>query len=119
MLRSATAPADVVKVEELFAGAGSGVAEVADAVFEMTIPFAPEEDFTTMVKTTEPPERSDGALQTIVPVPPTTGVAQENAGPDAGPLVGAADTKVVFAGTASVSETVVASDGPLFVSVTL
>lgn len=119
MATSATAPAEVPNVALLFAGSGSGVAEVADAVFEMTVPLALEEVLTTKVKTTVPPETSEGALQTIEPVPPTAGVMQVKAGPDAGPLVGAADTKVVFAGMGSLRETVAASVGPLFVRVTL
>src|SRR3954451_4785322 len=49
----------------------------------------------------------------MVPVPPAAGVLHENGVP----VVCDSETNVVFAGTASVSETLDAADGPLFVSV--
>src|SRR3954468_9205193 len=49
----------------------------------------------------------------MVPVPPTTGVPQVNVCP----VVCDSETNVVLTGTASVSETLAAADGPLFVSV--
>src|SRR3954462_13230585 len=51
----------------------------------------------------------------MVPVPPAAGVLQRNGVP----VVCDSETNVVLAGTASVSETVDAADGPLFVSVTV
>jgi len=48
--------------------------------------------------------------KTTLPVPPTAGVVVVQ--PE--PVVTAAETKVVFAGTASVTVTLVALSGPLF-----
>src|SRR5205814_1610558 len=55
---------------------------------------------------------SSPRLQVVVPVPPPGGVEQVNAGP----AVCDSETNVVFAGTASLSATVKASDGPLLVT---
>src|ERR1700682_1821159 len=58
---------------------------------------------------------SDAIGQVTVPPLPTLGFVQLNAGP-----VGcASETNVVLAGSVSVNETVVACDGPLFVTVML
>jgi hypothetical protein len=54
-------------------------------------------------------------VQVIVPFAPAAGVVQVKAGPEAC----VAETNVVFAGSASVSVTAVALDGPAFVTPTV
>src|SRR5262249_13098368 len=72
------------------------------AVFELTL--------TTIVNTAVSPAVTGSFEKTTLPVPPTAGalVLQPV------PVVTVADTNVVFAGTASVTVTFAASDGPLF-----
>lgn len=68
---SAVEPTVVVCVAELLAGLASPVAEVADAVFVITVPSAaPASTCTTSVKTADAPEASDDAPHEIDPVPP-------------------------------------------------
>ncbi len=57
---------------------------------------------------------SEAMVQVMAPVPPAAGVVQLKVGP----LVCEAETKVVPAGTLSVSVTLVASEGPSFSTVT-
>jgi hypothetical protein len=105
----------VVLTIELFApGPGSLVVEATLAVFEI-VPVAPGLMLTVIENVAEAPLANDASVQVIVPVPPTDGVLQENTGP----VVCDSETKVVFAGTASVSETLCAFDGPLLVTVTV
>ncbi len=60
------------------------------------------------------PFGSEAMVQVMVPVLPTDGVVQLNAGP----VVWFSETNVVSAGSVSVRVTVEASEGPLFVTVT-
>ena len=98
---------------ELLPGTGSAVADVTVAVFVKVDPTrAPEGTATTNVKVTEAPEFMIGAVQDTVPLAPTAGVVQVNAGdPDC-----ARETNVVPGGNGSVKVTLVAADGPLFVT---
>src|SRR5438034_196214 len=110
--RSAPPVTVVVAVAVLFAAFESAVVDVTLAVLEM-VPVAAALTFTTRVNVAEAPAVNVAMFAVAVPVPPTAGVVSANAGPE----VCIIDTKVVFAGTASVSETVSASLGPLLVSV--
>lgn len=98
----------------LLPGAGSDAAEVTEAVF-VIVPVAVGFTLIVMVNAALAPDASDARLQLTVPVPPTTGVVQLNAGP----LVCIADTNVVPAGTGSLRDTVAAASGPLFVTMTV
>jgi len=102
----------VVAVEVLFGGFASVVADVTLAVL-VIVPLAAALTFTTNVNVAVAPDANVAMFAVTVPVPPTAGVVSVNAGPE----VCIIETKVVFAGTASVSETACASLGPLFVSV--
>ena len=91
------------------------VGEVADAVLVSVAPlatFAPT--LKIRVNVADAFEARVAMLQLTEPVAPTLGFVQSNAGP-----VCASDTNVVPAGSASVSVTLCASLGPLFVTVTL
>src|SRR5258708_6406994 len=68
---------------------------------------------TTTVNVAEPPNGRVGAVPLIVPVPPAGGLVKVKVGP----LVWLSDTKVVLAGTLSVSCTFCASEAPLLVTV--
>jgi hypothetical protein len=70
---------------------------------------------TTTVNTAEAPAARVAVVPVIVPAPPTDGLVKEKAGP----LVWLSETKVVLLGTASVSCTLWASEGPLLVRVTV
>jgi hypothetical protein len=100
----------VVTADVLFPGFGSAVVVLTFAVL-LIVPLAEALTFTTTVKVAVAPARSEPIVQLIVPVPPTGGLVQTNTGP----AVCVSETNVAFTGTASVSETVCASDGPLFV----
>ena len=76
---------------------------------------APAATLTTKVNAADAAGSSAAIVQTIVPDAPTAGVVQLNDGPE----VCVAETKVVFAGTVSVSVTFAAVAGPAFVTVTL
>jgi hypothetical protein len=105
-----------VVVDVLFALLGSVVVVVTLATFETLLPLAADDArCITNEKVAETFDESDAIVHVIVPVPPTGGVAHAKAGPS----VWDAETNVIPAGTASVSETVVAFDGPLFVTVTV
>src|SRR5476651_1528240 len=104
----ATTGAEVVDV--LFPAVVS-VGLVMSAVF-VTVPVAPPEIWTTNWNVEVPAAGRVAMLHVTVPVPPTAGVVQMNDGPP----VCVQETNVVWAGTASVSPTVAASDGPLFVT---
>ena len=91
---------------------GSEVAVETRAVLE-TVPDAFGAMWTVIEKVADP-VANEPIVQLMLPVPPTAGLLHENAGPD----VCEAETNVVFAGIVSVSETLAAAEGPLFVSVT-
>ena len=81
------------------------------AVLDRIVPPAVEGlTLTTRVKTALP-TASDGLAQEMVPVPPTAGVVHDQ------PAPAESDTKVVPAGSVSVTVTVDALLGPVFVSV--
>src|SRR4051812_40333081 len=81
------------------------------AVFEMLVPAAAVLSTWTMrVKVAVAPEEKVERVLVIVPVPPTAGVVFDH------PTGAVNETKVVLTGTRSVSETLVASDGPLLAS---
>ncbi len=101
-------------MDVLFEAFGSDVVVDTFATFAMVLPLAAEAAAAiTNEKVAGPLGDSDPIVQVIVPVPPAGGVEQVNMGP----AVWDAETNVIPAGTASVSETVVALDGPLFVTV--
>src|SRR5438093_7181500 len=104
----------VCAVAELFAGFESAVVDVTFAVLVM-VPVAAALTFTTRVNVAEAPAAKLAMFAVAVPVPPTAGVVSVNAGPE----VCIIDTNVVFAGMASLSETVDAAAGPLFVKVSV
>ena len=102
----------VVTVVGLFPdGFGSLVELETLAVFVM-VPVAPGL-MCTVIENVADPMANDAIVQVTVPVPPTGGLMHENVWP----FVCDSETNVVFAGTASVSETLAALDGPLFISV--
>src|SRR5258705_471485 len=98
----------VVVVALLFAAFGSLVPLLTVAVFDIVEPPGVELlTFTVSVIVAEPPAMSVPRLQ--VTVGPAVHV----------PCDGVAETKVVFAGSGSETETVLASDGPLLVTVSV
>src|SRR4051812_48336722 len=100
--RSAEVATEVVEVAALLPGTGSGVELDTPAVLVIVDPFAALAfTFTTIVKVAETPAPSDASVHEAVPVPPTEGVVQLNAGP----VFCVSETKVVFAGIESVSTT--------------
>src|SRR5258706_1674684 len=108
---AAGAVTEVAALAELFAGLGSAVVELADAVFVTVVPALATLDCTTSVKVAEAAAESEALVQVTAPVPPTAGVAQVNTGPD----VCARDTNVVPAGRVSVNAVDCAAWGPLLV----
>ena len=68
-----------------------------------------------MIENVAEPGPNEAIVQLTVPVPPTEGFVQENVEP----VVCDSETNVVFTGTVSLSATLAAFDGPLFVSVTV
>ena len=110
------APDKTVAVLLLFAGFGSVVIELTLAVFEMVVPTGvPWSVVKLNWNVADAPLANEAIVQLIVPVPPAGGVVQVNAGP----LVCEAEAKCVFAGTTSVSVTLIAGDGPAFATVTV
>lgn len=98
-----------VAVAELLFGFGSVVAVETFAVLVMTVPAAvPAFTVTTTVIVVEAPAAISGFEH--VSVPPDTLQVQPAAG------TGVAETKVVFAGIASVTATVLDGAAPLFVT---
>src|SRR6266550_8385372 len=100
----------VAAVSELLAAFGSVVVLEALAVFEIG-EDADAVTLTTSVKVCPAPAARVARVQLTVPAAPTAGVVQTKAAPD--PWL--SETKVVPAGKVSLSATVWASDGPLFV----
>jgi hypothetical protein len=102
----------VVAIALLFAVEDSGVGVATVAVFEMIVPAArPPLTVTTSVKVAGPPGATEALVAVTVPVPPTAGVEVIH------PTGALKEEKVVFAGTASVSDTLAADAVPLFVTV--
>src|SRR5262249_44070070 len=108
--RSADELTVVVAVLELLAGVGSVVADVAVAMFTIALPLAVLlGTATTIWKAAVLPAGKVGLLNTQVPVPPTGGAAPLQPVP----VITAAETNVVPAGTLSDTWTALASLGPL------
>jgi hypothetical protein len=100
----------VISVKLLSAASESAVAEEADTVLEMALPQAVLAlTLTTTSKVAVSPMTELAFEKMTFPVPPTAGVVTLQ--PD--PLVTDAETKVVLAGTASVTMTLLAVPGPL------
>src|SRR5260221_416212 len=113
-----------VMVMPTVAAATTGVVTVAecglvvsvglDTVAVLTMfepPGALELTWTTTANVAEAPAAMVAVVPEIVPVPPTGGLVKVKVGP----LVWLSDTKVVLAGTLSVSFSLWASEGPLLV----
>lgn len=99
-------------VEVLLLGFGSVVVEETFAVSVMTVPEAvPEATVTTTANDVDVPAATVGFEH--VSVPATTEQVQPVAGD------GVAETKVVFAGMASLKATVLAAAAPLFATTTV
>src|SRR5207253_1693259 len=111
--RSARVCTVVEAVPVLLPGVGSVVVVAAVAELLMVAPLAVLAlTWTTIVKTAVSPAATVAFEKTTLPVPPTAGglgIVQ------LAPVVTTADTKVVLAGTASVTVTVCASLGPALV----
>src|SRR2546430_17347660 len=109
--RSAPALTVVVVVAELFPGTLSVVPLDIVAVLLIVVPLGVFAlTFTTRLKLALAPAANVAIAHVTVPVPPAAGLVQVNAGP----LICATDTNVVFAGVASLSEAFWASLGPAF-----
>src|SRR5437879_5883528 len=114
--RSADVATADVAVDVLFAALESAVVATAVGVLLSVEQLAvPAQTWTTSWKVAVPLAAKILSVAVIVPPPPTGGLVIVKAGPD----VCVAETKVVSAGTASLSVTFWASLGPLFVSVTV
>jgi len=98
----------VVAVLELLEVFGSDVAEVIVAVLLMVPDGALGDVFTEMVKLVSDSSSNDAAVQVTVPPDPTDGVVQLKSVVDA-----LSATKVVPAGSVSVTLTLCAAEGPL------
>ena len=109
--KSAAPETVVVAVPVSLPGLGSVVAELAIALFEITVPEATDAPtFTTSVNT-ELLTANAPLLQLIAPTLPTPGLVQLQ------PLGETSETKVVPAGSVSVSAAAVATLGPALVTV--
>lgn len=116
--RSATGIAEtvVVAVALLLVVFGSLSVVLAVAVFVITVDAGvPGTTCTTIWNVAELAGPRSAFVQEIVPLPPAGGLVHANDGP----AVCVFDTKVVFAGTASISETLSAPAVPLFITVTV
>jgi len=101
----------VVASAELFPGTLSVVLLDMVAVLLIVVPLGVFAfTFTTRVKLALALAASVAMVHVTVPVPPGAGLVQEKDGP----AVCAIETNVVFAGVASLSETLWASLGPAF-----
>ena len=102
------------EVELLLPGVGSAVAEAMVAVLLIVVPFAVfASTVSTTVNVAQAPAARVAMVQLTLPVPPTGGVVQTNAGP----VFCASETKIVFGGRGSARTTFCASLAPLFVTV--
>ena len=100
----------MVVVPVLFPDVASGVELAAVAELVIVVAFGVLAlTFTTIVNIAVSPEATVALEKTTFPVPPTAGVAVIQ------PAGAVADKNVVFAGTASVTVTVLAGSGPLLV----
>ena len=108
--RSADVLTSVVCVAELFSELVSLVVVVIDAVLVIVEPLVADGlTFTVSTKVwAAPPAASELRVLVIVPVPPAVGVVFDQ------PVGLTNDTNVVFAGIASLSETLCAAPGPAF-----
>ena len=87
------------------------VGELALAVFEIIVPLGtPAFTMTTRVNVAVALLAKDGMVQTILPVPPTGGTAEQFQPPGA-----ASETNVVFVGTVSYNPFGAAAAGPRLV----
>lgn len=111
-LTSALPGVMVVPAVDVFGVLGSVDVVVAFAVLLSRPSGALADTLAVMVNVAVAPDAMLAFVQVMVPLVPTLGLVQMNAGP----LFCAVETNVVFAGSASVSETLVAGFGPLFVS---
>jgi len=115
MLRSAaTAETVAVVLALLFPGIESGVELLTVAVL-VIVPVVPDDTFTTIENVADAPAGSVAIVHVIVPVAPAGGVVHAKVGP----VVWLSETNVVPAGTVSVSDTLAASEGPAFATVTV
>jgi hypothetical protein len=105
---------NVDAAEVLFPGTGSGLAAVTVAVL-LIWPVAKGATLSTMLNVAEAPLANVAMMHVIVPVAPTGGVAHVKMGP----VIWLAEKNVVLAGSVSASETLAASEGPLFVTTTV
>ncbi len=111
---SALAATLTFDVDELLPGVGSAVTADAVAVLLIVAPFAVDEaTWTTKLKTADAPAAIEVAEHVMVPFVPTAGGVQMNV---RGTV---SETNVTLAGSTSVSVTVCASLGPLFITVTV
>ena len=114
--RSAWVITAVVVDAELFAGVGSTLVVAVVAVLLMLAPLAvPGLTLTTMVKVAVSLAVAVAFEKTTLPVLPTAGAEVDQPVP----VVTVAETNVVFVGTASVTVTFCASDGPLLAKLTV
>src|SRR5450631_41206 len=104
--RSATAPTAVLTLEELLAGSGSGVVLETAAVLDSSAACSGAVT-TTVIAAADVPVARDGAVQVTETL---TALVQVQPGP-------AADTKLTPAGSVSVTETALASEGPALATV--
>src|SRR6266550_1031280 len=101
----------VVSVAVLFVGFESVVLEAISAMLVIVVSFAAAFTLTTSLKLAPVPPASVAMVQVTVPVPPNGGTVQVKVAP----VFWVNETKVVPAGTASVSVTPWASLGPRLV----
>lgn len=113
-VRSADVATVAVAVAVLFVDTGSVVVAATVAVFVIVLPAGSDEAArTTSENVADAALTSVAAVQEMLPVPPAAGVVHVNVGP----AVCVSDTNVVPAGTASVTVTPAASEGPPFAAV--
>src|SRR3954468_2950967 len=99
---------NVVTVDSLFSSFGSA-GSLTVAILVMAVPGGVAEAiWTTNEKKLSLPGLSAAFVQVTVPVPPAGGTVQLHTGPD----VCVKETRVVFVGTVSVSDALVAWSGP-------
>ena len=107
--RSADVFTVAVALAVLFAGVGSDVGELADAVLVIVAPLATFAlTFTTTVKAAPAPAGSELMPQLTVPPDPTAGLVHVKGEP----VFWTSETNVVPAGSVSVRVAFWASDGP-------
>jgi hypothetical protein len=115
MERSALPGVIVVDAVDVFGVVGSVEVVVTFAVLLSEPSGAEPDTLTTIVNVAVALDARLAFVHVTVPAAPTLGFAQMNAGP----VFCASETNVVLAGNVSVNETLVAGDGPLFVTAML